>query len=86
MLRFYYLILRNIFILPGIIGRMRRMAADETCSEEECYAYLQYVVDFMERTGRIRTEVFGAENLPAEGGYIMYPNHQGKYDLCQRNH
>lgn len=80
MLRFYYLILRNIFILPGIIGEMRRKAADETCSEEECYAYLQYVVDIMEKTGRIRTEVFGTENLPAEGGYIMYPNHQGKYD------
>ena len=23
---------------------------------------------------------FGTENLPQESGYIMYPNHQGKYD------
>ena len=24
--------------------------------------------------------MYGEENLPKEGGYIMYPNHQGKYD------
>ncbi|MBQ7636560.1 MAG: 1-acyl-sn-glycerol-3-phosphate acyltransferase, partial [Lachnospiraceae bacterium] len=28
----------------------------------------------------IKTRVFGAEKLPSEGGYIMYSNHQGKYD------
>lgn len=30
--------------------------------------------------GFIRTKVYGIENLPQKGGYIMYPNHQGKYD------
>ncbi len=34
----------------------------------------------MTRAGRITTEGVGMENLPADGGYIMYPNHQGKYD------
>lgn len=34
----------------------------------------------MQKTGHIKTEVFGHENLPKEGGYMMYPNHQGKYD------
>ena len=23
---------------------------------------------------------YGMENLPKEGGYVMFPNHQGKYD------
>lgn len=81
MWRFYYLIVRNIFILPGIIGKMRRIAdAPDKYSEEACYEYLQYVVGLMRKTGFIRTDVYGAENLPKEGGYIMYPNHQGKYD------
>ena len=75
------MIARNILILPGIIGKMRQMAADsDEYSEEDCYKYLQYVVDLMQRTSFIRTEVYGEENLPKEGGYIMYPNHQGKYD------
>ena len=29
---------------------------------------------------QIHTKAFGTENLPQESGYIMYPNHQGKYD------
>ena len=35
----------------------------------------------MNKTGKITTQAFGLENLPEQGGYIMYPNHQGKYDL-----
>ena len=37
-------------------------------------------IAIMMRNGRIRTESFGQEYLPQEGGYIMYSNHQGKYD------
>ena len=80
MLRFFYLIVRNIFIIPGIIKKMRRMIADGNYSEEEGYAYLQYIVGLMQKTGHIKTLVYGEENLPKEGGYVMYPNHQGKYD------
>lgn len=79
MLRFYYVIARNIFRLPGVIGEMRRMT-EENHSEEECYEYLQYIVRLIKKTGSIRTEVYGTANLPQEGGYVMYPNHQGKYD------
>ena len=35
----------------------------------------------MNKSGKITTEAYGLENLPETGGYIMYPNHQGKYDL-----
>ena len=80
MLRFYYVITRNLFRLPGIIGKMKKMAASDKYSEEDCYKYIQYVIGLMQKTGYIRTEVFGAENHPKEGGYVMYPNHQGKYD------
>ncbi len=34
----------------------------------------------IKKNARIETDVFGLDNLPTEGGYIMYPNHQGKYD------
>ncbi|MBQ8597243.1 MAG: 1-acyl-sn-glycerol-3-phosphate acyltransferase [Lachnospiraceae bacterium] len=80
MLRFLYLIVRNIFIIPGVIKRMRQLIADENSTEEEKYKYLQYLVGLMQKTGHIKTLVYGEENLPAEGGYVMYPNHQGKYD------
>ncbi len=82
MLKLYYVIFRNLLRLPTIISTMRKMADHpEQYSEEERYAYAQYVVSLMQRTGAIRTEVYGEENLPEEGGYMMYPNHQGKYDV-----
>lgn len=81
MWRMTYTIGRNLLRLPKLIRTMRQKAAqEENCPEEERYEYVRYIVDLMKRTGHIRTEVFGAENLPREGGYMLYPNHQGKYD------
>lgn len=80
MWRFFYTITRNLYRLPKIIRIMRHMAAPENYNEETGYAYVKYVISEMKRTGHVRTEGFGMENLPAEGGYMLYPNHQGKYD------
>lgn len=80
MLRFYYLILANLYMVPGVVKKMRQLIADENSTEEEKYQYLQYVTRLIQKKGRIKTLVYGTENLPAGGGYVMYPNHQGKYD------
>lgn len=50
-------------------------------TEEVRYRYAQYIVKLMQQTGGIKTIVTGQEHLPEEGGYMMYPNHQGKYDV-----
>ena len=34
----------------------------------------------MNKPGHITTQGYGMHNLPDDGGYIMCPNHQGKYD------
>jgi 1-acyl-sn-glycerol-3-phosphate acyltransferase len=49
-------------------------------SEEACYTLAMKVVNRIKRIGRIDTYITGIENLPEKGGYIMYSNHQGKYD------
>ncbi len=80
-MRFHYIIIKNFFLLLlRILPRMRKLADAEPFDEKKAYEYLKKVVRIMNCTGRIRTQVFGAENLPQEGGYIMYPNHQSKYD------
>lgn len=38
------------------------------------------MVKFMKRNAFIKTKAYGMDNLPEEGGYVMYANHQGKYD------
>lgn len=71
-----------MFRLPFIINTMQKMGDyPEKYSDEERHRYIQYVVMLMQKTGFIKTEAFGTGNLPKEGGYIMYPNHQGKYDV-----
>lgn len=81
MIKFIYVILMNLFRAPYIIPKMRREADHpERYSEEERYRLARHVIRLMKLSGGIRTKVFGVENLPEEGGYMMYPNHQGKYD------
>ena len=46
----------------------------------EKYRYAQRIMDFYRRRSRTMTFVYGAENLPKDSGYVMYSNHQGKYD------
>lgn len=81
MWRMKYTIARNLFRLPRLIETMHRMTdRRDQYSEQDAYDYVRYIARLMQTTGHIKTECFGTENLPAEGGYILYPNHQGKYD------
>lgn len=79
-MRLYVIILMNFFRLLRIIPAMRRLADAKPFDAKRAYEYLRKVVRIMNRAGYIRTQVFGTEHLPKEGGYIMYPNHQGRYD------
>ena len=74
------IILKNFFRLLRILPAMRRLADAEPFDEKRAYDYLRKVVRIMNRTGRIRTVISGEQHLPKEGGYILYSNHQGKYD------
>ena len=81
MLRFFYVILLNCWKGPYIIPMMRyRANRPARYTLEERYAYAKWVVHQMQHTGRITTKAYGVENLPKKNGYVLYSNHQGKYD------
>lgn len=81
MLRFFYVIFNNLFRAPFIINKLEYEAKNtEKYSEEERYDLARYVIKLMKRSGWIVTKAFGLDNLPKDGGYIMFPNHQGKFD------
>ena len=56
------------------------MRHPDNYTEEYRYGVATSMVHCVMKNGRIRTEYTGTENLPKEGGYIMFPNHQGKFD------
>jgi 1-acyl-sn-glycerol-3-phosphate acyltransferase len=53
---------------------------DNRYDEKDRYKIARKMVRIMKRVGFIKTNVYGVENLPEGGGYVMYANHQGKYD------
>ena len=82
MFKLFYVIFMNLHRAPYIIPLMRNRAMHpERYTEEQRYALVHHVIYLMNKTGKITTKAFGVENLPEEGGYMMYPNHQGKYDV-----
>ncbi|WP_429144216.1 lysophospholipid acyltransferase family protein [Anaerotaenia torta] len=81
MLRFIYVIAGSLYKIPYYIFQMRKYYRNQgQYSEETCYQLALKVMQLIKKKGRIETRVTGTENLPEEGGYIMYANHQGKYD------
>ena len=81
MLRFLYVIIlncwRGFYILPMMRYKANRPAK---YTLQERYDFAKWVLHHMQRTGRITTKAYGVENLPEKNGYVMYSNHQGKYD------
>ncbi len=57
------------------------MRHPERHSVEERYALANEMVTKMNNSEGYKTITYGQEKLPKEGGYILYPNHQGKYDV-----
>ncbi|MCI9639144.1 lysophospholipid acyltransferase family protein [Anaerovoracaceae bacterium 41-7] len=85
------IILKNIFRVPSIFGRIYWYAAHpERYSGEEKLRPLQYIVERAKISGNLDIKVYGRENIPEKDGYIFYPNHQGIFDgfamieACQR--
>ena len=81
MIRFFIVIISCFFLILYYVPKMSYYARHgEKYDEETCYRMAQVMIEHVKKRGRIETVASGMENLPTEGGYIMFANHQGKYD------
>ena len=81
MVRFFIVIISCFFLILYYVPKMSYYARHgEKYDEETCYRMVQVMIEHVKKRGRIETVASGMENLPTEGGYIMFANHQGKYD------
>ena len=81
MFRLFYVIFMNLFRAPFMIPKMRYEADHpKKYSITQRYELAQRCIRLMNHSGRITTEAYGTNLLPQTGGYVMFPNHQGKYD------
>ncbi len=80
--RIVKLILRNIFKVPGIYVRLCRYAKNpDKYPEIERWDYVGSMVRLILPTGNIDLQVSGIENIPSQGGFMLYGNHQGMFDV-----
>lgn len=79
--RLTMMILRNILRVPYILFRLFQYAKATNVSEEKKYGIIRQIGYHGCKSGNVTVHGYGLENLPKESGYIMYPNHQGLFDV-----
>lgn len=76
------MILKNIFKFPGLYSRLCRYAKHpEQYTEAEMYGHIRHMLQLAVEAGNVNVEVHGAEHIPQEGGFLIYGNHQGLFDV-----
>lgn len=79
--RLILMMVRNFFYLPYVFVQLLRYAKDDKISEEKKYKLIRLIGNRGCKCGNVNVHGYGLENLPKESGYIMYPNHQGLFDV-----
>ncbi len=44
-------------------------------------ALVKTIVVYANRGGNVEIKAYGVENIPSEGSFMFFPNHQGLYDV-----
>lgn len=82
MKRILMMVLRNLFMVPYAWIRLcYRAAHADKYSEEDMYAFLRWIDLHANRGGNVHIDAHGIDNLPEENGFMLFPNHQGLYDV-----
>ena len=82
MKRIFLMVLTNILHVPWWFHQIDKMGKNpEQYSEEERYHYLRKRLRRINRRGRVKVIAQGVENLPKTNGFILFPNHQGLFDM-----
>ena len=80
--RIVTMLLKNLPILPGAWTKLCRYAKHpERYEEQEMYNHIQYILKKAVNGGNVDLQVSGLENIPEEGGFLLYANHQGLFDV-----
>lgn len=82
MKRIIWMVLMNLWYVPYGLTRLLITAAHpEKYTLEQRYRLVKQIDNRAIKGGRVEIEAHGIENLPEKDGYILYPNHQGMFDV-----
>ena len=73
---------KNLIFAPVWFPQMILYGREkDTHTVEERFALLRKITVHVNKAGKVNIKADGLENLPKEDGFIMFPNHQGLYDV-----
>lgn len=76
------MILRNLIRLPGLFIKLWKYSSNvDKYTDEERNKFLKYIVNIANKGGNVKIKSFGIENIPDKVGFMLFPNHQGMYDV-----
>lgn len=82
MKRILLMVFRNLFRLPGVAIKLWKYSLNvDKYTDEERNRFLKYIVYIANKGGNVKIEAHGIENVPGENGFMLFPNHQGMYDV-----
>ena len=82
MKRILLMVIRNILRVPMLAIQLFWHSANvNRYTEKEHYAFFKKIVGYANRGGNVQIKAFGTENIPKESGFMLFPNHQGMYDV-----
>lgn len=81
MKRIALMVIKLLYVVPYWFIKLLHMSKSDKYTWKEKYDFLRLICVNANRAGRVIIDVHGAENIPEEDGYIMYPNHQGLFDV-----
>lgn len=82
MRRIIYMVFMNLFWAPIWLFTIHRMGREEDShTKQERYDYIVRMVKRIIRYGRVNLIIKGQEHIPSEDGFMLFPNHQGLFDM-----
>ena len=80
--RLALMVLKNIFRVPGLYIRLRKMVKHkDRYREQEIYDHIRRIMSLAVESGNIDLQVAGLENIPEKDGFLICGNHQGLFDV-----
>ena len=80
--RIVTMVLKNLGMVPGAWFKLCKYANHtDDYPEIEKYRHIQYILQHAVTGGNVQMQVTGQENIPLEGGFMLYANHQGMFDV-----
>lgn len=80
--RIAWMVFRSLPFVPIWFYKICRYGSTkDRHTEQERYDFLRSIVKKVNRSGRVTVEIHGCSNIPDENGFILFPNHQGLFDV-----